>query len=100
MTLTESRPEHTAANLVFQMEMMPNSDGEPEICHIECDPTNEDPSNDLEAHELGGGAWEFTFTLPASFDGTEPIFRKFERYGLATSVVADECRKAVPMEQS
>ena len=37
------------------------------------------------------------FTLPASFDGTEPIFRKLERYGLARNVVADECRKAVPM---
>ena len=102
MTLTESRHVHeqATANLVFQMEVMPNSDGEQEICLIECDPTNEDASNDLEALELGGGAWEFTFTLPTSFDGTEPIFRKFERYGLARNVVADECRKAVPMERS
>jgi hypothetical protein len=92
--------EQTAANLVFQMEVLTNSNGEREICHIECDPTSEDTSNDLEALELGGGAWEFTFNLPASFDGTEPIFRKFERYGLARNAVVDECLKAVPMERS
>jgi hypothetical protein len=99
MTVTEPRREareRSEANLVFQMEVMTNSDGVREICHIECDPTKEDASNDLDAWELGGGAWEFTFTLPASFAGTEPIFSKLERYGLAADDVARECREAVP----
>jgi hypothetical protein len=103
MTLTEPRREageRTEANLVFQMEVMRNSDGAREICHIECDPTNEDASNDLDARDLGGGAWEFTFTLPVSFEGTEPVFRKLERYGLAADAVVSECREAVPARSS
>ena len=99
MSLTDTSRdanERSAANVVFQMEVMTNSDGEPEICHIECDPTNDDASNDLEAWELGADAWEFTFTLPARFDGGEPLFRKFKRYGLAAEAVVQACREAVP----
>ena len=74
---------------------MTNSDGEREICHIECDPTKEDASNGLEARELGAGAWEFTFTLSAQFDGTEPVFGKFRRYGLPPEIVVAACQEAV-----
>lgn len=98
MRLTNASPgtDEIATRLVFQMEVMSNSDGEREICHIECDPTNEDAANNLEARELGEGAWEFTFTLPASFDGSEPAFQKFRRYGLEPEVVVEACREAVP----
>lgn len=97
MTLTSpSVAKRTAANLVFQMEVMTNSDGAREICHIECDPTNDEASRDLQARELGAGAWEFTFRLPAAFDRMDPIFEKFRRYALAPEDVVEACRDALP----
>src|SRR5688500_5652498 len=99
MTLTGASPEdeeRIGTCFVFQMEVMSNSDGEREICQIECDPPNEDASDELAARELGAGAWEFTLTLPAGFDGTEPVFRKFRRYGLDPEVVVQTCREAIP----
>ena len=76
------------------MEVLGNSDGEREICHVECDPTNNALTDKLEAYDLGGDSWEFTFTVPANFDGTESVFRKFQRYRLDPHVVVDACVKA------
>jgi hypothetical protein len=98
MTLTESRRAHeqTAANLVFKMEVMTNSDGEREICHIDCDPPTRMPPMIWRRLNGAGVLGNLPSNLPANFDGTEPIFRKFERYGLARNAVVDECFKAVP----
>jgi hypothetical protein len=84
----------STTNLVFQMEVLANSEGEREICHDECDPTNHEPTDDLEANDLGADSWEFTFTLPANFDGTESVFGKFQLYRLDPDVVVDACAKA------
>jgi hypothetical protein len=86
--------EGIATNLVFQMEVLTNSEGEREICHIECDPTNDGTTDEFEAIDLGAECWEFIFIVPAGFDGSEPVFGKFQRYRLDPDVVADACAKA------
>jgi hypothetical protein len=98
MTLTSPNSDPTqqegiTTNLVFQMEVLTNSQGEREICHLECDPTNDGPTDQFEAIDLGAESWEFIFTSPASFDGSEPVFRKFRRYGLDPDMVVDACTK-------
>jgi hypothetical protein len=35
-----TQQEGTTTNLVFQMEVLTNSEGEREICHVECDPND------------------------------------------------------------
>jgi hypothetical protein len=97
MTLTSSsgrQSEEQDTNLMFEVEALVNSDGEREISRVECDPTNDEAADDLEAEDLGGGSWEFVFTVPASFDGSEPVFRKFRRYRLDPEMVVDACTKA------
>lgn len=99
MTLNSARSnptqqEGTTTNLVFQLEVLTNSQGEREICHLECDPTNDGPTDDFEAIDLGAESWEFIFTVPAGFDGSEPVFGKFQRYRLDPDVVVDACAKA------
>ena len=90
------RQERIGTNLVFQIEVLTNSEGEREICHIECDPTNDDGSMDeFEAIDLGAECWEFIFTAPASFNGSERVFRKFRRYGLDPHMIVEACRNAV-----
>jgi hypothetical protein len=76
------------------MEVLANSEGQREICHVECDPTNDEPTDELEANDLGADSWEFIFTVPANFDGTEPVFRKFQLYRLDPEVVVDACANA------
>jgi hypothetical protein len=71
------------------MEVLTNSDGERGISHIECDSPNES-TDDLEASELDCGSWEFTVTVPAGFEGTEPVFQKFRRYRLAPEAIFEE----------
>jgi hypothetical protein len=39
--------EQPSQNLVFQMEVLTNSDGERGISHIECDPPNESTDDQL-----------------------------------------------------
>jgi hypothetical protein len=85
------------ASLVFQIEVLANSEGGREICSIECDPTTDEPADGLDAHELGEDSWEFIFTVPASFDGTEPVFRKFRRYRLDPDAVVEACTKAAAL---
>jgi hypothetical protein len=79
-----TRQQEITTNLVFQMEVLGNC----------VDPTNNALTDELEAYDLGGDSWEFTFTLPANFDGTESVFRKFQRYRLDPHVVVDACVKA------
>jgi hypothetical protein len=75
--------------------VLTNSEGEREICHIECDPINDDGSTDeFEAIDLGAECWEFIFTAPAGFQGTERVFRKFRRYGLDPDMIVEACRNA------
>ena len=99
MTLINPSPDPTqqegiTTNLVFQMEVLTNSQGEREICHLECDPTNDGPTDEFEAIDLGAESWEFIFTVAAQFDGSEPVFRNFRRYRLDPDVVVDACAKA------
>jgi hypothetical protein len=89
-----TQQEGITTNLVFQMEVLTNSEGEREICHLECDPTNDGATDEFEAIDLGAESWEFIFTVPAGFDGSEPVFRKFQRYRLDPDVVVDACAKA------
>jgi hypothetical protein len=86
-------------NLVFQIEALTNSEGESEFVSVECEPTTDEPSDDVDAQELGAGAWEFTFVLPAGFDGTEAIFRKFGRYRLTADAVYEACADAARAAQ-
>jgi hypothetical protein len=82
-------------NIAFQIEAITNSDGDREVVHIECDPTTELVSETLEASEIDEGAWEFSFVLDEDFDGTEPVFARFGRYGLDPASVHAACRDAV-----
>ena len=82
-------------NIAFQVEVQTNSDGRREIVRVECDLTTDPPSDAIEVAELGGGAWEFSFVLCEDFDGTEPVFRRFSRYGLVDEDVMTACSKAM-----
>ena len=61
-------------NVAFQVEACTDADGGREIVSIECDPTSEEASDELEAEQLGGGNWQFQFVVSAPFDGSEPVF--------------------------
>jgi hypothetical protein len=86
-------------NLVFQIEALTNSEGEREFVGVECDPTTDEPTDDVDAQELGAGAWEFTLVLPAGFDGTDAVFRKFARYRLTADAVFEACADAARSAQ-
>jgi hypothetical protein len=78
-------------NIAFQVEALTNSDGSPEIVKVECEPTTAQPSEGFDVEELGVGAWEFQFVLPADFDETYPLFNRFGRYGFNPQAVGDAC---------
>ena len=66
-------------NIAFQIEALTNSDGNREVVAIECDPTTEPANDALDASEIDEGAWEFRFVVVDDFDGSEPVFKRFER---------------------
>jgi hypothetical protein len=82
-------------NVAFQVEACTDADGGREIVSIECDPTSEEASDDLEAEELGGGNWQFQFVVAASLDASEPVFRKIGRYGLDRDALQEACADAM-----
>ena len=82
-------------NIAFQIEALTNSDGNREVVAIECDPTTEPANDALDASEIDEGAWEFRFVVADDFDGSEPVFKRFERYRLDPESVHEACRKAV-----
>jgi hypothetical protein len=82
-------------NVAFQVEACTNADGSKELVSIECDPTSDESSEELEAEELGPGTWQFQFVLPASMEGTEPVFRKAARYGLDLEMLRETCAEAM-----
>jgi len=82
-------------NIAFQLEVLTNSDGDREIVNIDCDPTAERANGALDAVQIDEGAWEFRFVLKDDFKDEEPIFKRFERYGLDPQAVHDACRQAM-----
>ena len=82
-------------NVAFQIEVLTNSDGVRQIVSVECDSTTDTPSDNVHAEELGVGCWELSFVIPAEFDGTEAVFKKFTRYGLTAEAVLDACVEAI-----
>jgi hypothetical protein len=82
-------------NVAFQVEACTNADGCRELVSIECDPTSDDASEELQAEELGAGTWQFQFVLPASLEGSEPVFRKAARYGLDRETLREACTEAM-----
>jgi hypothetical protein len=82
-------------NIAFQIEACTNADGGREVVSIECDPTSEDASNELEAEELGAGIWQFQFVVAASLEESEPVFRKAARYGLDRDALREACADAI-----
>jgi hypothetical protein len=82
-------------NVAFQVEACTHADGGRELVSIECDPTSDDASEELEAEELGAGIWQFQFVVPASLDGSEPVFRKAARYGLDRETLREACLEAM-----
>jgi hypothetical protein len=78
-------------NIAFEIEACTNADGDPEIVSIECDPTSEDASDELEAEELSPGTWQLQFVVPATLEGNESLFRK----PLATVWGGTRCGKHV-----
>lgn len=82
------------ANIAFQVEALTNSDGTPEIVKVECEPTTAEPSEVFDVEEIGVGAWEFQFVVPADFDETYPLFKRFGRYGFRAQAVCDACSEA------
>ena len=82
-------------NVAFQVEACTDADGGREIVSIECDPTSEEASDELEAAQLGGGNWQFQFVVAAPFDGSEAVFRKIGRYGLDRGAVQEACADAM-----
>lgn len=81
-------------NIAFQVDALTNSDGTREIVEVECEPTSGQVSEELSVQELDFGAWEFQFVVPADFDAAEPVFRKFQQYGLSAETVGDACIEA------
>jgi hypothetical protein len=84
-----------AMNVTFQVEACTNADGGREVVSVECEPTSEEANDDLAAEELGAGTWHFEFVVPASFDGSEPVFRKVGRYGLERDALQEACADAM-----
>jgi hypothetical protein len=82
-------------NLAFRMEVQTDADGAREIVSVECEPTNDEPSEDLAVEALAPGSWLFGFVLADDFDGNEDIFRAFRRYRLDPEEVQEACREAV-----
>jgi hypothetical protein len=82
-------------NVAFQVEACTHADGGREIVSIECDPTTDDASEDLESEELGAGTWQFQFVVPASLEGIEPVLRKAARYGLDRETLREACAEAM-----
>jgi hypothetical protein len=82
-------------NIAFQVEACSNADGAREIVSVECDPTSEDASGEFEAEELSPGTWQFQFVVPASLEGSEPLFRKMARYGLGRETLREACAEAM-----
>jgi hypothetical protein len=87
-------PRGDATSIAFQVDALTNSDGTREIVKVECEPTTSEESDELTVQELDFGAWEFQFVVPADFDSAEPVFRKFQRYGLSAETVGDACIEA------
>jgi hypothetical protein len=81
-------------NVTFQIETLTNSDGTQEIVKVECEPTTDEVGGAVNVHDIGVGAWEFQFVVPADFDDTDPIFRQFERYGVDGQDVCEACTQA------
>lgn len=81
-------------NVAFQLEALTNADGGREIVSVECEATTEEVTDELNAEETGAGAWEFQFVISEDFDGTEPVFKAFRRYGLTVSEVHEACAEA------
>ena len=82
-------------NVAFQVEACTNAAGGREIVSIECDPTSDDASDELEAEELSPGTWQFEFVVPASLEGFESVFRKFGRYSLEREALREACAEAM-----
>ena len=82
-------------DVAFQIEVLTNSGGVREMVRVECAPTADAPSEELEVEELGAGAWEFLFVLPEDFNGTEPVFLRLGRYGMNAEDVVAACRDAM-----
>jgi hypothetical protein len=82
-------------NIAFQVEACTNADGAREIVSIECDPTSEDASDELEAEELSPGTWQFQFVVSAILERSESLFRKLARYGLGRDALREACEQAM-----
>lgn len=72
--------------------------GEREITAIECEPTTDDTSPLLDVSELSVGSWEIRFVVPSDFDGSEAIFKRFERHKLDPDAVFNACDAARPLQ--
>jgi len=82
-------------NIAFQVEACTDADGGREIVSIECDPTSEDASDEVEAEELSPGTWQFQFVVPSSLEARETIFRKIARYGLGRHALREASTEAM-----
>ncbi len=82
------------SNLSFELEITSDTAGDRDITSIECEPTTEEPENELEASELEEGTWQFRFVVAEEFDGAEPVFMRFKRYKLDPETVFEACRAA------
>lgn len=81
-------------NLTFQVEIQTDVAGNREIVSVECDPTDEEASTVPMIETVAPGSWLFTFVLPDDFDGSEPLFSQFRRYGIASETACHACREA------
>jgi hypothetical protein len=89
------RPQRSrVVNLAFQIEIQADVAGNREIVSVECEPTDEEASPDPTIEAVAPGSWLFTFVLPDDFDGSESIFRRFRRYGVAPEIAYQACREA------
>ncbi len=82
------------SNLSFELEITSDAAGDLDITSIECEPTTEEPENELEASEFEEGTWQFRFVVAEEFDGAEPVFMRFKRYKLDPETVFEACRAA------
>jgi hypothetical protein len=82
-------------NLTFQIETHTDAYGNREIVTVECEPTQDEPSEDLTASEIATGSWLFEFVASDDFDGSETVFRRFRRYGLDPEEVYAACADAM-----
>lgn len=81
-------------NLAFQLDIQTDVAGVREITGVECEPTDEDASPELEMEAVGPGSWSLSFVIPDSFDGSETVFRRFARYGIDPEIAHEACRDA------